>query len=140
VIREKKQTINELRTLNFDLEKKANGLQKLRADLEGSRVYVSSLGEAIPKSPKVEDYLVDLVTAVGSVGYRQNYFLPVPSESGTLGIRVRYQGSPSQFLSLIKAIEEMPRLTTINEITYSYTEEAAQVNMYLEIYHLANKQ
>lgn len=135
-IRDKRETISELKELNRKLIIKRDDVREMRKVLEGVRFYTDSLERNVPMSPKTEEYFVNLSLVANSTGFKQVSFNKSGEEGGIVDLRVRYKGSPSRLLYLIEAVESMERLTKLKEFSYRVAEGSAQLDTSLEIYYL----
>lgn len=136
VTREKMQTINNLKDLNSKLSLKVDDMIAMRDTLEKVKFYTQNLEGAITTSPKLEDYLVDLVTAAGGKGFSQKSFYKQGQKDGVTNLAVRFQGSSGQLLPFIKSVENIHRLTKITGINYNIREDIADVQLKLQIFYL----
>lgn len=136
VTREKINTINNLKNLNSRLSYKVDDMLAMRDTLQQVRYYTQNLERAITTSAKLEDYIVSLSNAAGGAGFSQKNLYKQAAKGGEIDLLVRFQGSSNQLLPLIKAVENLHRLTKITGINYNIREDTAMVELRLKIYYL----
>lgn len=135
VLQRKAQTIKELENLNSQLERKKGILQNLELDLPSYQESLSQLEVAVPQDTDLEEYLVILVNTAASSGYTHKAFIVTKVGEGEAVINVKLEGTKFFLYSLLAAIEDLDRLSEIQSVSYSFSEDTASVNLVIRIFY-----
>jgi hypothetical protein len=132
----KADTVKELETLNSKLYQKKEALSQLELDILESEKYLSSLVKAVERDTYVERFMVSYIDTISRSGFKQTSMNVNPGKENNVEIRSRVQGAASQFVPLIKGIEQMQRLVVIKGFSFNIKEADASANLNMEIFYL----
>jgi hypothetical protein len=129
----KRRAVESIKEINRGLKRHAREVQDLEYDLKEIRPYMIYIREYIPEEFGVHDYLVDLALMSSESGYVLKTFTPVFStNTGQERASVYFEGEGKVY-DLVASIENMKRLTEIQNLNVSFLGEVG-VRMSILIY------
>jgi len=116
---------NELKSrlvsIKTDMEAKLDQLRQSSVVYSEALSYKNDLEIALPSESDVENYLVSLVETFGGVGYVLTDLNVSPRKSeGEVELSLNMEGDPSNIGRVIEALESMPRITEVQEISVNF--------------------
>jgi hypothetical protein len=134
VLSQKIQLASDIETTASSLNKKQDDLEKILPTLKEAQPYAQYLDLYMPNKLNIERYLIDLASAASQAGFRVSKFIPVAGSSPAVyQISTVFDGN-GNLPALIKNIEDLKRITSVQDATYESKDTGAEVTMNIIIY------
>jgi Tfp pilus assembly protein PilO len=133
VILEKRATLKEMEEVTLRLSKKTASLKALQEDLILVKPYISTLESQLLSPFEPSEYMVGLALVCARAGYSLEKFVPtrVSTEDG-YGLNLALSGVGDPIL-LIQAIEDLPRVTTVQDVKLSLSGNRKNINIRISV-------
>ena len=116
---------NELKSkltgIKMDMETKLGQLRQSSVVYSEALSYKNDLDSALPSDSDIQNYLVSLVETTSGVGYvLTDLTVDYKQVKGEVYINLEMEGTPSNVGNVIDALESIPRITEVQDITVNF--------------------
>ena len=112
---------NKLIEIKMDMETKLGQLRQSSVVYSEALSYKNDLDSALPSDSDIQNYLVSLVETASGVGYvLTDLNINYRQVAGEVYINLKMEGAPSNIGNVIDALESMPRITEVQDITVNF--------------------
>lgn len=133
---QKNDFINEVQETITRLQEKLNQLQNAKVDLKDTKKYDLYLDKVLPPDLALQNYLVDIVRIAAQSGFEVTAFKPENTVDKTTLISVQLKGNYFGVVALVKDLEGLKRLTTVDKVEVRIDEFDQRVNIWIKLISL----
>lgn len=113
-----------------DIERQIAELEEVRRNSPELQRQLLELGKRVPEQPELETFVVQVEEVAEAAGVTQTEVVrvdPGPPEGGgeftVQPVTMTFEGTYEELLAFLTGIDDLVRLTTINEVTYEVAGE-----------------
>lgn len=131
-------SLREINAISTKIDNRTNYLKAATTDLQSIEYAIDFLAESIPKQDEMGTYLSTTSKTISQKGFKLQEFFVTPNKENkeVINLDMTIEGNILRTPELIKALENLRRLTVVEEVQVTPKATVGKVSLKVSVYNI----